>query len=97
MCIELIDEKIRSNRYYSVGYCPKINKYILVNVVTWIIWYNQYYEISKEEYNSFGSTALDELADTLYRDGYKSKRFLFSDKQDENNTSQTALRTKCLK
>ena len=32
-------EKVRSEKYYSVGYNSKLNKYMLAVVVTWIAWY----------------------------------------------------------
>lgn len=85
-------EKVRSEKYYSVGYMPGIGKYVLACVVTWIAWYNQYYEITEKEYDSFGSKQLDELAETLHKQGIHSARFLFSDKNEENTKEQLELR-----
>ena len=51
-------------------------------------------EISEEEYNSFGSAKLDEIADTLYKQGCNSERFLFSEKKEENNQKQLELLSK---
>ena len=56
-----------------------------MDVVTWVAWYNRYFEITEEEYNSFGTEVLDNIADLLHKDGKNSKRFLFSDRIEENN------------
>lgn len=88
----LVDEKVNGDKYYLVGYCPKLDKYVLACVVTWIAWYNRYYELTKEEYDSFGSENLDKLAENLYRQGMSSERFLFSDKKEENDENQLILR-----
>lgn len=90
----LTGEKVRNEKLYSVGFCPELNKYILVCVIPWIAWYNRYYEISKEEYESFGSEALDNLAEELYKQGITSKKFLFSDKIEENGSAQRGIRDK---
>ena len=78
--IKLENEKVNREKYYSVGYSSELKKYILVDVVTWIAWYNRYFEITEDEYNSFGTEALDSIADTLHKEGKSSERFLFSDK-----------------
>ncbi len=31
-------------------------------MVPWVAWYDRYFEISEDEYNSFGSDSLDRLA-----------------------------------
>ena len=56
------NEKINTKLLYSVGYVPEVDKYILSCVVTWVAWYNRYYEITKEEYEAFGTERLDQLA-----------------------------------
>jgi hypothetical protein len=94
--VKLEMEKVRSEKCYSVGYIPGIDKYVLVCVVPWIAWYNRYYEITKEEYNFFGTNQLDELARLLYGQGIQSTRFLFSDKNEENTSEQLELREKVL-
>ena len=83
-------EKI-SDKYYGVGYSPYIEKYVLYTVVTWVAWYNRYYEISEEEYESFDSQELDVLASKLYKQGNMNERFLFSEKKEENNEEQLKL------
>ena len=89
--MKLENEKVNRNKYYFVGYSPELNKYVLACTITRIAWYNRYYEISKEEYDLFGSAELDELADTLYRQGTDSERFLFSEKKEENDQKQPEL------
>ena len=83
--IKLEDEKVNREKYYSVGYSPELKKYILVDVVTWIAWYSRYFEITEDEYSLFGTEVLDNIADTLHKEGKSSGRFLFSDKAEERN------------
>jgi hypothetical protein len=90
---KLENEKIRHEKLYSVGYSPRLNKYVMVIVITWIAWYNRYFEITEEEYNSFGSAELDNLAQTFLSGG-KRERFLFSDKKEENTDEMTKMREK---
>ena len=59
-----------------------------------LLGYNRYYEITKDEYDSFGSVQLDELAESLYHEETLSTRFLYSDKNEENNSEQLKLREK---
>lgn len=93
--IKLENEKVNKEKYYSVGYSVELKKYILVDVVTWIAWYNRYFEITEKEYNSFGTVTLDNIADLLHKDGKNSRRFLFSDKTEENNAEQKLCAQKC--
>ena len=95
--IKLENEKVCKEKYYSVGYSVELKKYILVDVVTWVAWYNRYFEITEEEYNSFGTEVLDNTADLLRKDGKNSKRFLFSDKTEENNEEQKLCSQRCKK
>ncbi len=88
--IKLENEKINRDKYYSVGYSPKLKKYILVDVVTWVAWYNRYFEITEDEYDSFGTAELDNIADLLHKDGNSPRRFLYSAKTEENNEEQQA-------
>jgi len=92
--MQIENEKINRDKYYSVGYSPELDKYVLAFTVTWVAWYNRYYEISEEEYNSFGSAKLDETVETLYKQGCNSERFLFSEKKEENNQQQLDLLSK---
>ena len=80
--------KVRNEKYYSVGYSPKLNKYILANTIPYIMYYEQYYEITKEEYDMFGTKELDDLANSFLNSGTNSDRFLFSGMDKENNEQQ---------
>lgn len=92
--MQLENEKVNREKYYFIGYSPDLDKYVLACTITWTAWYNRYYEISEEEYHSFGSAELDKLADTLYKQGCNSERFLFSEKKEENNQNQLDLWSK---
>jgi len=92
--MELENQKVNRDKYYFAGYSPVLGKYILACAVSWIAWYNRYYEITKEEFDSFGSADFDELADSLYKKGCKSYRFLFSEKKEENDKSCLEMRDK---
>ena len=92
MYIDKSTEKVRSERYYSVGYNPKINKYLLIDVITWIAWYERYFEISEDEYKLFGSDELDSIAERIHEEGITSARFLFSVKNEENTKDQLEMR-----
>ena len=85
-------KKVRSEKYYLVGYNSKIGKLMLADVISWIAWYERYFEISKEEYEMFGSDGLDALAERLHKEGTASERFLFSEKNVENTSAQLQLR-----
>ena len=93
MYYDMETEKV-SAKYYSIGYNSKLNKYLLADVITWIAWYERYFEITEEEYNMFGSDELDLLAERLHREGTSSQRFLFSVKNEENTKEQLRIRDK---
>ena len=48
----LENEKVRSEKLYCVGYLKTLGKYILSQTVPASAWYNRYYEITKEQYDS---------------------------------------------
>ena len=41
--MQLENEKVNRDKYYSIGYSTELDKYVLACVVTWIAWYNRYY------------------------------------------------------
>lgn len=94
--MKLENEKIRNEKLYRVGYIPSIDKYVMACVVTWVAWNDEYFEITEEEYNLFGTESLDELANKLCNQGSGSPRFLFSDKSEENTKEQQKLRDKVI-
>lgn len=89
----LENEKVRSEKLYCVGYLKNLGKYILSQTVPASAWYNRYYEITKEQYDSFGSESLDEFANECLYLKHEDK-FLFSDLISENNDYNKSLRLK---
>lgn len=96
--MRLEKEKVRSDKLYRIGYIPCLNKYVLVNVVCWIAWYDRFYEISETEYMLYRTdlAKLDALAAELFDPCYRSERFLFSEKKEENTAEQSELLKKCI-
>ena len=92
MYIDKDTERVRSEKYYSVGYNSKIKKYLLADVIPWIAWYERYFEISEYEYEMFGSDELDSIAERAREEGTTSVRFLFSEKNEENTEKQLEMR-----
>ena len=82
--MELDNEKVRSEKLYSVGFSKELDSYVMSIVVPWVAWYNGYYRITKEEYEAFSTDELDELAERFRREECSSDRFLKSDKVEEN-------------
>ena len=77
---KLEKEKVRQEHYYSVGYSKGLQKYVMRICITYICWYNDYYEITEEEYNKFGTKELDDLSYSLVNQTFSSHRFLYSEK-----------------
>lgn len=78
---------------YSIGYSPSLDKYILSSIVCWIAWYNRFFEISKEEYDLYKTDLkqLDRIALECHEQGTASKRFICSQKEEENTPAQLEL------
>ena len=49
MYYDMVTEKVNSKKLYSIGYNCKLKKYVLADVITWIAWYERYFEITEEE------------------------------------------------
>ena len=77
---KLEKEKVRQEHYYSVDYSKGLQKYVMRICITYICWYNDYYEITEEEYNKFGTKELDDLSYSLVNQTFSSHRFLYSEK-----------------
>ena len=79
---KLEKEKVRQEYYYSVGDSKGLQKYVMKICITYICWYNDYYEITEEEYNKFGTKELDDLSLSLvnHTSSSSSHRFLYSEK-----------------
>ena len=84
--MELENRKVNEEKLYSVGYSRKSKSYVMSIVITWVMWFNRYYRITKEEYDSFGTSTLDKLSETFLREGVNSDRFLDSDMAYESPT-----------
>lgn len=85
--------KVRTREFYSVGYCPDLDKYLMVITVTYVCYYNQYYIISREEYLLWQSDVekLDIIAGECRKENIHSKRFLYSDMEAENTEEQLEI------
>ena len=70
--------KVRTNKYYSVGWSKGLQKYVMEICIPYISYYNDYYEITEEEYNKFGTKELDDLCSSLINQTSSSPRFLYS-------------------
>ena len=94
----LEDIKVNKDKYYTVGYCPYLKQYMLAITITWVAWYERYYSISEDEYKWFDSDIdkLNHLVDELYHSGVSNSRFMFSERNIENNSFQTKLINKVL-
>ncbi|MBR3833922.1 MAG: ABC transporter ATP-binding protein [Lachnospiraceae bacterium] len=94
--MKLENNKVNSRNLYCIGYCSNIDKYILECCVPGSVYYNMYYEISKEEFDRYeeDSSELDKLVDYIRRNNYKSDRLLFSDLSKDNSIEQAELMKK---
>lgn len=97
--MRLTDLRVRTDKWYMVGFSPVLEKYVLALTVGWLGNYERYYEISREEYEQTLTVpdALDKLAEELFRAVNKSSRFICSGKTDENTDEQNALAEKLFK
>lgn len=94
----LEDIKVNKDRYYTVSYCPYLKQYMLAIIITWVVWYERYYSILEDEYKWFDSDIdkLNHLVDELYHSGVSNSRFMFSERNIDNNSFQTKLINKVL-
>ena len=90
---KLEKEKVRKEYYYSVGYSKGLQKYVMKICITYICWYNDYYEITEEEYNKFGTKELDDLSLSLvnHTSSSSSHRFLYSEKSGGDKKKKKKL------
>lgn len=97
--MRLTDRRVRTDKWYTVGWSPVLEKYVLALTVGWLGNYERYYEISREEYEQTLTVpdALDKLAEELFRAVNKSSRFICSGKTDENTDEQSALAQRLFK
>lgn len=95
--MHLEKEKIRTDKWYRIGYIACLDKYVLASPVGWAVFYDRFFEIS-EEYLLYKTDLprLDALAEELHDNGECSERFMFSEKNEENTSEQAQLRQNCV-
>ena len=88
--MKLVSEKINQQHYFSVGYDPISENYILVQVITYMGYYNRYFKISKEEYDWFeyDINKLIVLNQECYVQNTKHPKFFFSEYPIDNTPEQ---------
>ena len=79
--VKLQKQKVNSDKMYSVGYSEGLKKYVLAICIPWVSYYNDYYEITEEEYNMFGTKKLYDIASSLVNATSSSPRFLYSERE----------------
>lgn len=97
--MRLEKRRVRTERWYTIGYSLVLGGYVLAVTVGWLGNYDRYYSVSEEEY-LLGYSApekLDELADSLFRAANSSDRFICSEKADENTNVQNELAQRLVK
>ena len=88
--MKLVSEKINQQHYFSVGYDPISESYILVQVITYMGYYNRYFKIRKEEYDWFehDMNKLIVLNQECYAQNTKHPQFFFSEYPIDNTSEQ---------
>ena len=85
-------EQVSTTYLYRVGYNRALGKYVLEKLMDYQhASYYDFYEISEEEYNMFGSFKLTELVYSLKP---SSKRLLYSGKEGGDETIRNKLYAK---
>ena len=47
--ISIENEKINIDKFFSVGFCPEIERYLLCVHISWVVGYDRYYAIDAED------------------------------------------------
>lgn len=47
--ISIENEKINRDKFFSVGFCPEIQRYLLCVHISWVVGYDRYYAIDAED------------------------------------------------
>lgn len=92
--MKLTDEKVDTQQLFSVGYDKISNHYILSVVITYIAWYNQYFIITKEEYDWFGKDhgRLTAFVQECFDKNIHHPRFFFSELPADNTKEQENIK-----
>jgi len=61
-----VQEFINENEYYALGYDKSDNKKVLAVTITWVAWYEVYFELTEDEYE-WHKTNLSSLNDLAQR------------------------------
>ncbi len=91
--MKLISQKINQQYYFSVGYDPISKSYMLVQVVTYMGYYDRYFKISKDEYKWFeyDMEKLIALNQECYVQNTRHPKFFFSQYPSENTPKQNEV------
>lgn len=97
--MKLINEKINTEYFFSVGFDEISGKYILDTVITYVSWYSRFYIITKEEYEWFDNDMekLIELEQDCFKKNTSHERFYFSEMCSENTKEQEEKNLEYLK
>ena len=57
--MRLTDLRVRTDKWYMVGFSPVLEKYVLAITVGWLANYERYYEISRGEYEQTLTAAVE--------------------------------------
>lgn len=88
--MNLLNEKINSEKLYSVGYDVENSRYVLNLIIPSHAWYSRYYLISKDEYDWFETSieSLNDIVDSFRYDNEFGDRFIKSDLSIENKNAK---------
>ena len=88
--MKFISEKVNRDYIFSLGKDVVRDEYIMAIIIPWIAWYEQYFNISKEEFDLYDEnlTEFMNIFNECKRLGTKSTRFLCSEQVKENTLQQ---------
>ena len=91
--MKLVNEKIKTDEFYSVGYHSCVKQYIMVITISHWFWFERYYLINRDEYLWFENAPqkLSTLAADCYKEGIKHQRFYCSELTSENTSEQAII------
>jgi hypothetical protein len=84
------EHKIDRENLFSIGADTETGRFVISVVVPWITWYNRYFGITREEYDSFDTNReiLKNLASSMsHGESIQNlrDRFIFSEYPSEND------------
>ncbi len=86
----ILHEKVNKKECYRIFYSTEQTCFILACIITETVWYENYFFLTKEEYDYFISDMrhLNRIAESCFILGRISPRFLGSQKIFENRTER---------